>query len=245
MVQVSSEDGLSQVSRGVGEPGLLLGGLDSVAAVKGKTNEAGVGGILDKLGGDLGGRLDALASDGEASDGNGIGVDVTAGAAVVTIGDGPAGSRDLLGGRRLGGSVDGVSLGRRRGSLGAEDPQIGRASVKVQGEDLSRSTNGDVGDVLIILRVAGVVGSRAGLASGELGSLVLGNPVLEVLADGSAKLSLGLEELGRSVRSVVGVVLDRDGDGLLLSLGGESSSQAASGEERNEVGTKGLHFEAC
>lgn len=50
VVQVSSENGLSKVRRGVGEPGLLLGGLDSVAAVKGKTNETGVGGIRDKLG---------------------------------------------------------------------------------------------------------------------------------------------------------------------------------------------------
>lgn len=138
-----------------------------------------------------------------------------------------------------------MSLGLRRGSLGAEDPQIGRASVEVQGQDLSRSANGDVGDVLIVLRVTGVVGSRAGLASGELGGLVLGNVVLEVLADGSAELLLGLVEGAGSVRSVVGVVNHRHGDGLLLSLSGESRSHAAGGEEGNEESTKGLHFDGC
>lgn len=85
MVQVSSENGLSQLGRGVGEPGLLLLGGDGVDAVQGKTEEAGVGGIRDKLGRDLGGRLDSLASDGEASNGNGVGVNITARAAAVTV----------------------------------------------------------------------------------------------------------------------------------------------------------------
>lgn len=241
--QVGSEKGLSQAAGGVGEPRLLRVRPDLVAAVKGKADEARDDRVLDELGGHAGGRLDALGVDAEASDGDLVGVDIAAGAAAVAVADGPAGARHLLGGGRLGGRVDGVAGGRRLGRLGAKDPQVGGAGVKVQGEDLSRSADGDGGDVLRIGAVTGVVGRRAGLALGEsLLGLPGSHERLQVVADGSAILSLGLEESSRAVGDVVLVVLDLDGS-RLLTLGGEGRGQAAGGEEGNEKSSKGLHLE--
>lgn len=240
MPQIGSEKRLSQAASSVGEPGLLGTGLDSVANVEAKTDETGDDGVLDELGGNLGGRLNGLSLDAEAANADNVSVDIAAGAALVTVGDGPGGAGQLLGSGRLGRAVGNVSGGGRLGGLGAEDPQVGRTGVKVQGEDLSGSTNGDVGDVLVIGAVAGVGVGRASLALGEgvLGS----HGSAEVVADGSAVLSLGLVESGRTVGNVVLVVSDLDGSGL-LSLSGESRSHAASGEEGNEESTEGLHFE--
>lgn len=105
---------------GVEEGGLGLG-LDGVDGAEGQTQETVVVGVLGELGADLGGSLDSLAGGLDGADGDGVLVDVTAGGAAITVGDGPGGAAQL---GTVVGLVDGVARLLRGRQLLGEDPAI-------------------------------------------------------------------------------------------------------------------------
>lgn len=66
--------------------------------------------VVGELVRDLLGGFDSLVLDSEATDGNGVKVDVTATAALVTVGDIPNSTWDLLGSGTLGDVVKGLAV---------------------------------------------------------------------------------------------------------------------------------------
>lgn len=103
---------------GVEEGGLRLG-LDSVDRAESETEQAVVVLVLGELLADLGGSLDSLTGGLDSADGDGILVDITAGGAAVSVGDGPGVARQLGAVVRL---VEAVTLLLRSGKLRGENP---------------------------------------------------------------------------------------------------------------------------
>lgn len=104
-------------------------GCTRVDRAKGQTQETVVVAVLHELLADLLGGFDGLAVRGDAAHGDGVFVDVAAGAAAVAVGDLPGVAVHL--GGVAGGLVDGVAGLLLGGELGREDP----AGV-VSGHDL-------------------------------------------------------------------------------------------------------------
>lgn len=166
MLQISSEDGRVQVVDDVVKEGGDSAGRGRVEAVKAHADEAidvtvGSEGRRDSLG-----NLNGLAGRSETTNGDLIGVDNTAGSALVTVLDLPGSAGDQAGGAALGGSVDVLAVDLGRGGQAAEDPQVRRASVQVQVQDLGRGTDADGDGVGIIRRVDGASGDAAAGALG-------------------------------------------------------------------------------
>lgn len=177
VLEVSSPSRDVQVGRNVVEEGLLSCGGHSVDAAEGKTKETIVVGVALELRRNSLGSLNSLGLEGNATDGHGVSVDVTAGRATITVGDLPRSTAELLGGAALAGVVLGLSVDGAGGKLSAEDPEIRRTGVEVQVEGLSRSTDGDRGQVLDIV----LLGSGLGASAVTAGDLEVGNGLSETL----------------------------------------------------------------
>ena len=106
------------------EEGVLGSGGDRIDRGEGEAEEA-VGLVGCEFGGDGLGGFDGLGGDGGAADGNGVGVDVTAGGRTVAVADGPGGACEFFGGRAGCGVVDVVVGLFRGGEFGGKDPAGG------------------------------------------------------------------------------------------------------------------------
>lgn len=206
VLKISREDWGVQARLGVVEEGLLLGGRDGVQAAERQAEQAIGLRLRGEGAGDGGGDLDGLAGHGQTTNGNLVGVDLSAGGGTVTVGDAPGGTAQELGGAALGGVVDGLAVDLAGGGRAGEDPQVRGTGVKVQVQGLGRGADLDGGDVGI---VEGVDGGGAGRASGatletEL-SRDVGNGSLEPVRHGLAILEVGLLDGQSTVELVVGV----------------------------------------
>ena len=103
---------------------------DGVDGGEGEAEEA-VGFILSELGGDGFGEFDGLTRDSCTAYVDGVGVDVTASGAPVTVADRPCFAGELFGGGRIGGVVDVVVGLFVCGEFGGEDPA--RSTLAMEG----------------------------------------------------------------------------------------------------------------
>lgn len=246
VVQVGAEDGLVEGVEGVGpEGGLGLGG-DGVEAVEAETEETVDGRLGGEGAGDSLGGLDGLGGDGDATDGNGVGVDDTAGGGAVTVGNVPGVAGEQLGGGGVGGVVGVLAVNLGAGGEGGEDPEVRGARVKVQVEDLGGGTNGDGGHVGIVVGVDGGAGGAALVALGVALEGVL-HGVLEPVRDGDVELEVGAVHGQGAVGAVVvaGHLVDR-GAALLevleLVAGRDGGRSSGAGEGSRGKGLGSDHF---
>lgn len=98
LFQVYGEQWVGQAGEDIGEEGLLRGWLDGVQGIKGQSEKAVVLSILLELSADILCELDSLTGEGGLPNRDGVGVDIAARAALISIGDAPSSSRQLLGG---------------------------------------------------------------------------------------------------------------------------------------------------
>ena len=173
LLEIGGEQWRRQAGLDVVKEGQLLLGLDGVFGRKSQAEKAIVAGVLLELGAHLFGELDSLVGECGLANSNGIGVDISTGAALITIGDAPGVALELLGGARLGWVVGVVTIDFVRRGLSGEDPaikhlvampnkiwrwkdsQIRGPSIEVEGELLT--TDGDWSQVLrvVLSRVGG------------------------------------------------------------------------------------------
>lgn len=224
---------------GVVEEGLLLVGADSVDGAESKAEKTAGLGVPGELVRDLLGRFNSLVLDSEATDGNGVKIDVAAAAALVTVGDVPSSTGDLLGGGTLGDIVQGLATDFRGISLRAEHPQVTGTSVEVEVQSLGRSSDldgGDVGNVVLL----GGGDSRASVTTNTASRALYG--VDQVLGYGLAILAVSLGE-SKSAIGLVGWV-GNDFGREATRRGRDSAGKVAREEERNDECSDGLHC-AC
>lgn len=119
MLQGDSEQRLVQLALDSVEEGLLRLGLNGVDGAESQAQQTIVVLVLHELLADLLGSLNGLARGLDATNNDGVLVDVTAGRALVTIGDGPGSTRQL---GAVAGLVDGVAGLLGSGKLSGEDP---------------------------------------------------------------------------------------------------------------------------
>jgi len=124
LFQVGGEERGGEGAFGVGEEGLLGGGLDGVDAVEGKAEETVVGDISYELGGDGLGKLYSLTADGCLPDFDKVGVDVTGGSGAVAVPDGPGVAGQGFGSFGFRRVIDDMTIGLGGGLFGGEDPSI-------------------------------------------------------------------------------------------------------------------------
>jgi hypothetical protein len=129
--------------------------LDGVDGSEGKTEQS-ISLALDKLSAELARELDGLVLDADAAQNESVSADVAAGSASVSIRDLPGAAFGLVEGGALGGIEDSVTFGGcggcgRRWQLGAPDPEISRAGVKVEVQRLRWSADRDSGKVQRVL----------------------------------------------------------------------------------------------
>jgi hypothetical protein len=129
--------------------------LDGVDGSEGKTEQS-ISLALDKLRAKLACELDGLVLDADAAQNESVSADVAAGSASVSIRDLPGAAFGLVEGGALGGIEDSVTFGGcggcgRRWQLGAPDPEISRAGVKVEVQRLRWSADRDSGKVQRVL----------------------------------------------------------------------------------------------
>ena len=129
-LEVDGEELLLESGRDGVEEGGLLRGADGVDAAEGEAEEAVVVGVLCELGGDLSGGLDCLGGGSDGADDDLVGVDISAGAGAVLVGNLPGCSGDLLAG--CGRVVLGVTSALAGGSFGGEYPAVRSLARKTQ-----------------------------------------------------------------------------------------------------------------
>lgn len=234
VLEVSSEQRGGQRALGVVEEGLLLVGRDGVQAAEGQAEQAVVVRVLGELGGDNLGRLNGLLGDGQAANGDLVGVDVAAGGAAVAVRDLPGGARELAGGAALARVVDALARHFVAGSLAAEDPQIRGAGVEVEVQDLGRGANRDGSEVLRVVLGGSGRGAASGTLDGRAGGIADGR--LELGADGDAVLDVGLGQSARAALDVLGVAdLEHRGSAFGLGLNGNANAR---GDGRGSAGRR-------
>ncbi len=238
MLQISSEDGGVEARRDRVEEGRGLLGSDGVQGVESETNETVGAGVGGKARRDCLGCLHLLG-DRNAANADDVGVDDTAGAAAIAVGDGPLGTGHLLGGARLAGVVDSLSLDLRRRGQAAEDPQVRGAGVKVEVESLGRGPDRHGAVVGIVGRVYGGGNHAARLATAEGTAGHVGDLGGKLVGDGDTELQVGLVYRDSAVELVVRLANLLDGDlaGLGLGgadLGGDRRGDSRADEDRQE-----------
>ena len=141
-LQIDGEQGRRQTGQNVGEEGFLRGWLDGVELVKGQAEQTVVVDILLELGAHPLGELHRLAGEGGLSDGDGVGVDDTAGAALIAIGDAPGGPWEPFARRGLGRVIQRMTVALTGWGFGRENPAVpvsSRVSGLARTEEAYRS----------------------------------------------------------------------------------------------------------
>lgn len=230
VLQVSREDRAVQGALGIVEEGVLLSGRDRVDVAEGEPNQAVGVTILSEGGRNLLGSFDSLRGNSQTSDRDLVLVDIAAGGAAVAVLDVPGSARDLLGSAAARSRVNGLAVPLRRGRLAAEDPQVRRARVEVQVQDLRRGANRYWAEVGGVAAVDGRSSDRARRTTGEARGRDVGDSLLEMGRRRAAVLQVGLVDGQGTVELVVRVadLLDR-------SLAGPSivNDSANAGREGN------------
>lgn len=186
--------------------------------------------------------LHSLGSHSHTTNVNDISVDNTAGGGAITVGDGPGLSALELRSGGVGRVVNSLAIDIGSGSVRRVNPQIGGTGVKVQVQDLSRSTDGHGGSVGII---QGVDGGADGAALITLEELVVnasgvGHGGGEPVRDGRLVLEVGLVH-GQSAIVLVVLTLDLVNGRAALVEGvasgdGRGNSGAGEGSRDEELG---------
>ena len=140
-LQVDGEQGRRQTGQDVGEEGFLRGWLDRVELVKGQAEQTVVVDILLELGAHPLGELNRLTRERGLSNGDGVGVDDTAGAALIAIGDAPGGPWKPFARRGLGRVIQRMTVALTGWGLGRENPAmpVSRVSGLARTEGTYRS----------------------------------------------------------------------------------------------------------
>lgn len=246
VVQVGGEDGLVKGVQGVGpEGGLGLGG-DRVQAVEAETQETVDGRLGGEGAGDGLSGLDGLGGHSDATDGDGVGVDDTAGGGAVTVRDVPGVPGEKLGSGGVIGVVGVLAVDLRAGSERREDPEVRGAGVEVQVQDLSGGTDGDGGHVGIVVGVDGGAGGAALVTLGVSLEGVLDGG-LEPVRDRDVELHVGPVHGQGTVGPVVvaGNLVDRGAtllEVLHLVAGRDGGSSGGAGKGSRGEGLGSDHF---
>lgn len=247
VVQVGAEDGVVKGVQGVGpEGGLGLGG-DSVQGVEAQTQETVNGGLGGERAGHGLGGLNGLRGHSDATDGDGVGVDDTAGGGAVTVRDVPGVARQELGSGGVTRVVGVLAVDLGAGGEGGEDPEIRRTGVKVQVQDLGGSTDGNGGDVGIVVGVDGGAGGTALVTLGVSLEGVLDGG-LQPVRDGDVELHVGAVHGQGTVGTVVvtGHLVDRGTtllEALHLVAGRDGGSSGSASKGSCGKGLGGNHFD--
>ena len=98
LLQGGSEQGGGEAALDGVEEGVRLGGGDGVDGAESEAEETIGGGVRGEFAGDRSGGLNGLRGGGDATDDDGVGVNIAGGTRAVTIVDAPGGTALLLGG---------------------------------------------------------------------------------------------------------------------------------------------------
>lgn len=224
VLQAGGEDGLVKAGLdGVEEGGLGLG-LDGVDGAEGEAEQTVVVLVLHELRADLLSGLHGLAGSLDTADGDGVLEDVAAGGAAVAVADRPAVAGH---GRGVAGLVDGVTSLVGLGQLGREDPQVGRAGVKVQVHGCATDVDGS--EVLLIVALGG--GGNGAVLGRSLDAGGNGGTVLQqgILVHASQVDAPGAVDALRDLVDGEGL-----GVGLAVGDGRDGASQGQSGGDLAE-----------